>query len=271
MSESNVMATVKPWDLVAEGYAQTNLEFFSAFAEEALKMCHPGAADSVLDVACGPGTLSVIAAKQAKSVHAVDFSPSMISQFQQRIADDGQQNIFLQCADGENLPFADNQFDFAFSMFGLMFFARRDKGYAEILRTLKPGGRAVISSWAPVEMSSGFVIMFGAIRAMNPDMPAPKADMNSLENPQFFAEEMRTAGFKNVETHEIKKDIQFDNIEDIWAMLSKGSAPVVMMKKHCDAAEWKDKEGKALGYLRDTVREFPASFSSVAWFACGDK
>jgi len=43
--------------------------------------------------------------------------------------------VTAQVADGQALPFADGEFEAAFSMFGLMFFPDRAKGFAELRRT----------------------------------------------------------------------------------------------------------------------------------------
>jgi ubiquinone/menaquinone biosynthesis C-methylase UbiE len=65
----------------------------------------------------------------------------------------GIANIKTCLMDGQALEFGDNTFDFAYSIFGLMFFPDRLKGFREMHRTLRPGGRAAVTSWAPVEES----------------------------------------------------------------------------------------------------------------------
>lgn len=56
------------------------------YAEEALRLVDLDPSHRVLDVACGPGTLALLAAKRAAKVDAVDFSPGMIAELEQRAA-----------------------------------------------------------------------------------------------------------------------------------------------------------------------------------------
>ena len=50
----------------------------------------------------------------------------------------------LQRGDAEKLPFSDNQFHAALVAFGVRNFQDLDKGLAEILRVLRPGGALVV-------------------------------------------------------------------------------------------------------------------------------
>ena len=79
-------------------------------------------------------------------------------------------------------PLAGATFDAAFSLFGLMFFPDRKQGFAEIYRTLKPGGSIAITSWAPVDQSPAMQTMFGALRAIKPDLPQPQRAVTTLED-----------------------------------------------------------------------------------------
>ncbi len=114
------LATPEPWDLVAEGYVAENLASFEAFAREALRLV-PATGD-VLDVAAGPGSLSLQAARTAQQVHAVDFAPAMLEQLRARASAAQVENVQVQVADGQDLPFPDARFDASYSMFGLIFF-----------------------------------------------------------------------------------------------------------------------------------------------------
>jgi ubiquinone/menaquinone biosynthesis C-methylase UbiE len=147
MSKSpNMLSSVTPWEMVAEGYAETTMKLFRGYTESALEVANISRESAILDVACGPGTLPILAAGQVKSVHAIDFSESMINIFKESVKTEGFNNVEIHCGDGQDLPFSDGMFDVAFSMFGLIFFPNRNKGYSEIYRTLKPGGKIVISS-----------------------------------------------------------------------------------------------------------------------------
>jgi 2-polyprenyl-3-methyl-5-hydroxy-6-metoxy-1,4-benzoquinol methylase len=73
------LATPMPWNLVASAYEAEVLPTFRHFAEEALRLAAPAAGSRVADVACGPGTLALIAARAGFTVDAIDFSPEMIA------------------------------------------------------------------------------------------------------------------------------------------------------------------------------------------------
>lgn len=265
----NMLSTVTPWDRVAEGYAETTMILFRTYAEKALELADLSTESAILDVACGPGTLPLLTADKVKSVHAIDFSEMMVKQFEKSLAAEGINNIQVHCGDGQALPFANGMFDAAFSMFGLMFFPDRSKGYAEIYRTLKPGGRVVISSWAPVAESPVMQTMFGAIRAMKPEIPEPQSDIESLENPEFFKTELQNAGFKNVEIIPVEGEYPIGDLERFWVDMVKGSAPLVMMKQSMSAEEWKEKERIALGFLAEKLSTLPTVLTARAWLGYG--
>ena len=266
-----MLSSVEPWDLVAEGYSKVTMSLFQGYVGRALQLAKLSRENRILDVACGPGTLALEAAGLVDSVDAIDFSESMIRMLGKNIEDKKFSNIKAKCGDGQNLPYKDSLFDAAFSMFGLMFFSDRMKGYSEIYRTLKPGGRILVSSWAPVSQSPAMQVMFGAVRAMKPEMPELQTDVESLENADFFKNELKNSGFRNIETHLVTKEFPVVSIEHFWRDMIKGSAPIVMMKNNMQPDEWKEKEKIALQYLEETLTSMPTSLSSDAWLGYGIK
>ena len=244
---------------------------FEQFADEAITAAklEPGA--TVLDVACGPGTLALRLAHQANKVHGIDFSESMLAVFKNKIVHAGHDHIELHCGDAQVLPYADDTFDAAFSLFGLMFFPDRQKGFAEIYRTLKPGGRVAVTSWAPLDHSPAMQTMFGAVRAIKPELPEPQRDISTLENPDVFRQEMEDAGFRNVEIRSITKAFPVTTIPEFWEFMVKGSAPLVMMKKAMGEELWREKEKLALEYLKERLQKLPTELTSDAWLGVGVK
>jgi len=269
--KTNMLSTIAPWDAVAGGYAETTMKVFERYNEKALQLAELSENSRILDVACGPGTLALEAADRVRSVHAIDFSQSMVDIFHKTVKERGIDNIEIHCGDAQDLPFDDGSFDAAFSMFGLMFFPDRAKGYSEIHRTLKPGGKVIISSWAPVSQSPAMKAMFGAVRAIKPEMPEPQTDVESLENPEFFRKELERAGFNDVTIHAMTMELPVNSVADFWRDMVRGSAPLVMLQKSMSEEEWQEKECVALEYLNKTLTEIPTSLTSDAWLGYGRK
>lgn len=267
----SMLSTVAPWDLVAEGYSQTTMKFFAGYVDAALELVDLRSDDDIVDIACGPGTLTFAAAKKVASVKAVDFSENMISMLRKGMADRGFRNIEPHQGDGQELPYGDASFDAAFSLFGLMFFPDRANGYAEIFRTLKPGGRVCISSWAPVDRSPMMQTMLGAMQAIKPDLPSPKTNLESLENPDLLKSELSAAGFSDVEVHAVTKSVTIASAGEFWESMVKGSAPVTMMKNSMCEEAWREKSEIAIDHVAKSVGAFPVSLSSDAWFGIAVK
>ena len=267
----NMLSTVAAWDLVAEGYTDVTMRLFGGYIDAALEIVGPGPGDRVLDVACGPGTLALAAAGRVAHVDALDFSENMVAMLRQGIEAAGVANVAPRQGDGQDLPYGDESFDAAFSMFGLMFFPDRAKGYAEMYRTLKPGGRACVSSWAPVADSPLLQVMFGALRAINPDIPEPKTKVDSLENPDLLSSELSAAGFGSVAVHGVTRGAEFASAAEFWDQMVRGSAPVLMMKNKMGKDAWREKSEIAIDHVARNAGPFPATLTADAWLGVGVK
>lgn len=268
---ANPLSASEPWNLVADGYAETTMIMFGQYADEAIAASKLKPNSTVLDVACGPGTVALKLAHAAGMVHGIDFSDAMLAVFKRKIEQAGHCNIALHCGDAQALPYPDGMFDAAFSLFGLMFFPDRQKGFAEIYRTLKPGGSVAVTSWAPVDQSPAMMTMFGALRAIKPDLPQPQRSIATLENPDRFKQEMQDAGFRNVEIRRVTKAFPALPIAEFWDFMVKGSAPIQMMKKGLGETLWREKKILALDFLKKRLPSLPTALTSDAWLGVGVK
>lgn len=92
-----------------------------------------------LDVGCGEGFNTRLAAERGAIMTAVDISDIFI----QHANEEEKKNPFgitYFCESATELSFGDNQFDFVMSTMSLMDIAENDRAIAEIFRVLKPGG-----------------------------------------------------------------------------------------------------------------------------------
>jgi len=92
----------------------------------------------VLDVAAGTGGLTLEARRRGYRVVAVDFCPPMLRVARRR----GVEGLVV--GDALQLPFPSGSFQGATIGFGLRNLSDPRQGLAEMHRTLKPGGRAVV-------------------------------------------------------------------------------------------------------------------------------
>ena len=96
----------------------------------------------LLDVPVGTAVFTTEKYKRMKQadITCVDYSRDMMERAEYRFHEAGISNIKLLQGDVGALPFKEETFDFVLCMNGLHVFPDKDKAYAEILRTLKPGG-----------------------------------------------------------------------------------------------------------------------------------
>jgi len=104
----------------------------------------------VLDLCCGTGDLALAfrrEAPQGAEIVGSDFVPEMLVRARAKAAAAGASITFVE-ADALSLPFADASFDLVSCSFGFRNLANYERGLAEILRVLKPGGIAAILEFA---------------------------------------------------------------------------------------------------------------------------
>jgi ubiquinone/menaquinone biosynthesis C-methylase UbiE len=110
--------------------------------------CFISAGQEVLDVAAGNGNLTVVAGEEGASVVASDFSQGQVELGKARTQQEGL-DVEWVVADAEELPFEDDRFDCAASVFGAMFAPRPDRVASEMFRVVKPGGTVGMANWGP--------------------------------------------------------------------------------------------------------------------------
>jgi SAM-dependent methyltransferase len=188
-------------------------------ARAALK---PG--ESVLDLGCGSGALSLALASQVSpsgNVMAFDIAEAFVARIKARARDLPQVDPVQ--GDAQSFDFTGAERDAVVSLFGTMFFVEPRAAFSNIGKALSPGGRILFSAWAAPQHNPWFSVPGRALIGALPDMPPPDP---SAPGPMAFADIamvtglLSATGFGNVAAEEV--DTQLTPIgpaADIIAMM----------------------------------------------------
>jgi demethylmenaquinone methyltransferase/2-methoxy-6-polyprenyl-1,4-benzoquinol methylase len=120
------------------------------------------AGQRALDVGTGTGDLAIALARSSAPsarVVAVDFAPEMLERGRRKLTRLGLEGrVEFQQGDGEHLDFPDATFDACCSAFVARNLTDVQRGFAEMLRVVKPGGRVVC-----LEMSHPRNLLFASL------------------------------------------------------------------------------------------------------------
>jgi ubiquinone/menaquinone biosynthesis C-methylase UbiE len=262
----SALATAEPWDLVAVAYVADALPYFETFSREALRLAALPTHARVADIAAGPGTLSLLAAAEGATVSAIDLSPNMVAEFRARVAAAGlDAAVDVRVGDGQQLPFESGLFDAAFSMFGLMFFPDRAAGLREMKRVLKPGGRAVVSSWIPFE--GPFGVVFKAASEIIPGLP--RGGDFALADEASITRELTEAGLANVAVHRVAQELKAASFDEFWTAMERTNAPLVLIKHRVGPERWRSLGPTIREKVRATLGDGPVAIGRGAFVGIG--
>ena len=121
---------------------EAQLEERTASVDAAFLLPHLRSGMRVLDVGCGPGTITLGLAQSVApgEVVGVDLQESMVERARALAAERGIANVRFDLADAYELPFPDRSFDAALEHRVLMHLADPIRGLREVRRVLRPGG-----------------------------------------------------------------------------------------------------------------------------------
>jgi ubiquinone/menaquinone biosynthesis C-methylase UbiE len=139
---------------------------FVPWAKELLDAVEVAGGETLIDVACGPGTVARLAAERIGApghVTACDLSPAMLAIAQSKPAIvDGAPIEYVECP-ADVLRAQTTFYDVGTCQQGLQFFPDRGAALAEMRRVLRPGGRLGIAVWCAIEESPPFAALASAL------------------------------------------------------------------------------------------------------------
>lgn len=196
------------WAEHADRYESASRRTWKRFLDAGLIL----ASDEVLDIGCGTGKSTRDAARIASTGSAlgVDLSARMLAVARERSTAEGLPNVSFLQADAQVHPFDVNTVDIAISSFGAMFFGDPVSGFANIARTVRPGGRLALLAWRELARNE-WVTALRAALAVGRTLPEPPPGAPGpfgLADPDRVREILGEAGFVEVAFDAIDEPIE---------------------------------------------------------------
>jgi ubiquinone/menaquinone biosynthesis C-methylase UbiE len=142
--KTNIGAT---FDDVSKRYDEN--KFFAISAKRMAELIPSFETMKVLDISTGTGAVAIEIARRYPhaDVEGIDFSSGMLEQARNKTEREGLGNIKFQQCDVEKMTYGDKVFNAVTCGYALFFFPDMEETYQAIVRTIKPGGLFVFSSF----------------------------------------------------------------------------------------------------------------------------
>jgi SAM-dependent methyltransferase len=181
----------------------------------------PNSGESVLDVGCGTGALASELARRlpAQSIAAVD--PSELSVQACATACPGAD---VRVSPAESLPFADGSFDLVLSQLVVNFLTDAQRGVAEMVRVVRPGGIVAACTWDYGDGMTMLRAFWDSAAATDPGAPDEGSTMRYCTQSEL-AGLWREAGLTDVATGDLVVERTFDDFDELWQPFTLGVGP----------------------------------------------
>lgn len=199
-------AAARDW---AELFEPTSMPIWEAMLDSA----EVGQGTRFLDLGCGGGGASVLAAKRGAQVAGLDAAEALLDIARERLPDGN-----FRVGDLEKLPHDNNSFDVAFASLSIMFATNPSVVLGEMERVTVSGGHVTVGIWGKPE-DCEYRHILKAVADSLPSPPTGKGPFTLSETGKL-EEMMETVGLKVLDSGEVDAPFQFANSELMWQAVS---------------------------------------------------
>jgi SAM-dependent methyltransferase len=192
--------------------------------EDLLDAVGAGRGARLLDLGCGPGTITAAAAARGAHATGVDLAEGMLAVGRER-----HPHLELVTGDAEELPFPDDTFDAVVGGFVLNHLPDPEAAIAEVARVLAPGGRVAVAVWQRPEANPLLGELTHAVRDAGVEV---RGGLPQGPDPYRLSDEpgmrafLQLAGPERIEVRPLRITHEAAGVGDLWNGLLGGTARI---------------------------------------------
>jgi SAM-dependent methyltransferase len=213
-----------------------------------------------LDVGCGPGALTAELAARlgAVNVAAIDPSEAFVEAARER-----NPEVDVRRGPAEEIPFADDTFDFALAQLVVHFMGDAVAGLSEMARVTRPGGVVAACVWDYYGRTSPLSPFWTALEEFDPGAENESHLAGAREG--HLGELFREARLADTRESSLSVGVEFESYEEWWAPYELGVGPAGGYVAKLDDA----RRGELREFCRKRMPQAPFTIAGKAWAARG--
>jgi SAM-dependent methyltransferase len=218
---------------------------------------HPG--QRVLDVGCGPGSLTTVLVERlgADEVSAADPSEQFVAAARER-----HPGVDVRRAPAEELPYDGGEFDAALAQLVVHFMADPVAGLAEMARVTRAGGVVAACVWDHAGGQTPLAPFWDAVHELDPD-EVGEGEMAGA-HAGHLTELFGAAGLREVEETTLSIRVEAKTFDEWWEPFTLGVAPAGQYLEALDP----ERQAELRELCRKRLGE-PVSVPARTWTARG--
>ena len=262
------MSTYKADDAV--GYQQTMGRWSSRLAPLLIQFAGINAADRILDVGCGTGSLTFALAERfpRASIAAMDYSQTFVEYARSKSSNP---NLHFEQGDAAALHYGNAQFDATMSLLVLNFIPAAERAAREMRRVTKSGGVVAAAVW---DFKGGLTFLrvladTAAVLDHSAEEFRARQFSAPFTGPGELAATWSDLGLKDVVQTSLTIRMDFASFADYWTPWLSGQGTVGAYVSSLDESKRRQLESHLRRAYLAGADDGPRSFAATAWAVRG--
>jgi SAM-dependent methyltransferase len=195
--------------------------------------------ERVLELAGGPGTISMMAARAVSpGGHVIysDFAEPMVDAARERLQAESAPGVEYRVIDAETIDLPDASVDAVACRMGYMLMADPAAALRESARVLAPGGRIALAVWSDPGSNPWGALPMQAVASQlsAPPAPADAPGLWALADETRLRGLLEDAGFQSIRIEKLDDGVEFESAEQWIEVTRRLAGPLKALLANLD-------------------------------------